>query len=271
VEGRRNRADTGLRSDSKGAVRAPHFFRSGQTAGQVYKKLFKAFGPQGWWPVSPAPGELPAYRPLFYGPHSGAAMFEICAGAILTQNTAWTNARAALDGLSSARALSPSTLAALPLAGLCGLIRPSGYYRQKAARLKEFSRYILARHPEGLGKWFSDADTEKLRAELLMLKGIGPETADSMMLYASGKAKFVVDAYTFRIFGRLGLLSGTYSDLQLAFERSLPHDHRIYNEYHALIVALCKNCCRKTKPLCGACPLKAMCIGYKNAQDDTVV
>ena len=107
--------------------------------------------------------------------------------------------------------------------------------------------------------WFSNADAEALRGELLALNGIGPETADSMVLFAGGKAKFVVDAYTRRIFGRLGLLSGTYSELQLAFERSLPRDHRIYNEYHALIVALGKDFCRKSKPLCGACPLNSMC------------
>ena len=186
-------------------------------------------------------------------------MFEICVGAILTQNTAWANARTALAGLNVARAMSPSKLAAMPFAGLCRLIRSSGFYRQKAERLKKFSRYIIISHPEGLKKWFFGVSADDLRVELLKIKGIGPETADSMALYAGGKAKFVVDAYTNRIFGRLGLNSGTYADLQTAFERALPRDHRVYNEYHALIVALGKDYCRKTKPLCGPCPLKNMC------------
>jgi endonuclease-3 related protein len=144
---------------------------------------------------------------------------------------------------------------------LCGLIRSSGFYRQKAARLKIFSRYILARHPEGLRKWFAASPAEHLRAELLEIKGIGPETADSMVLYAGCKPKFVVDAYTHRIFGRLGLIPGTYAGAQAAFEGALPRDHRVYNEYHALIVALGKDYCRKTKPRCGHCPLKNMCKG----------
>ena len=186
-------------------------------------------------------------------------MFEICAGAILTQNTAWTNARAALISLNGARCFSPAAVSRMNPGGLGALIRSSGFYRQKAERLKIFSRYILARHPEGVKKWFSRLSAGALRAELLEIKGIGPETADSIALYAGGKAKFVVDAYTYRIFGRLGLVSGSYSRLQAAFELALPRDHRVYNEYHALIVALGKDCCRKTAPVCGECPLKNMC------------
>jgi endonuclease-3 related protein len=187
-------------------------------------------------------------------------MFEICAGAILTQNTAWTNARTALAGLGAARALSPSRLAVMPSVRLCRLIRSSGFYRQKAARLKGFSAYLLSSHPEGLENWFSGADAGELRTELLKIKGIGPETADSMLLYAGRKAKFVVDAYTHRIFGRLGLITGSYAVLQEAFERALPRDHRSYNEYHALIVALGKDYCRKTGPFCRRCPLKELCV-----------
>ncbi len=209
----------------------------------------------------PGGGEPPVYRPLFYGPRPAQAMFEICAGAILTQNTAWQNALRALVSLDSAGSLSPGAINRMDLRTLGGLIRSSGFYRQKAGRLKVFSQYLLARHPEDLRKWFAAAPAEKLRAELLKIKGIGPETADSMVLYAGGKPKFVVDAYTQRIFGRLGLIHGTYAGTQAAFESALPRDHRIYNEYHALIVALGKDHCRKTKPGCGKCPLKNMCKG----------
>ena len=211
--------------------------------------------------MSPGGGRPAAYRPLFYGPLPADAMFEICAGAILTQNTAWNNARSALESLDKAGTLNPAAINRMDPRTLGGAIRSSGFYRQKAARLKIFSRYLLARHPEGLKRWFAASPAEQLRAELLEIKGIGPETADSMALYAGGKPKFVVDAYTHRIFGRLGLISGTYAAVQTAFESALPRDHRIYNEYHALIVALGKEYCRKTKPRCGTCPLKRMCKG----------
>ena len=186
-------------------------------------------------------------------------MFEICAGAILTQNTAWTNARAALINLAKAGCLAPEAISGMNLTKLGRLIRPSGFYRQKAERLKYFSRYISVRHPEGLKNWFTGTPAEDLRTELLKINGVGPETADSMALYAGKKAKFIVDAYTHRVFGRLGLISGTYAGLHEAFERALPRDHRVYNEYHALIVALGKDCCRKTKPVCGKCPLRNIC------------
>jgi len=206
---------------------------------EIFQLLEERFGPQYWWP-----GESP---------------FEVIIGAILTQNTAWGNALTALTGLNGAGVMSPLKLSALPSAELCRLIRSSGFYRQKAERLKIFSRYIISRHPEGLEKWFLDATPDGLRAELLTIKGIGPETADSMVLYAGGKAKFVVDAYTHRVFGRLGFIPGTYAGLQEGFETALPRDHRVYNEYHALIVALGKNYCRKNKPVCAQCPLKSAC------------
>jgi endonuclease-3 related protein len=190
-------------------------------------------------------------------------MFEICAAAILTQNTAWNNALAALAGLRGAGKLKPEEISRMSLKVLGRLIRPSGFYRQKAERLKGFAGYILARHPGGLKRWFADARSEALRAELLGLNGIGPETADSMILYAGCKPRFVVDAYTVRLFGRLGLLSGAYAEIQSAFELALPHDHTIYNEYHALIVALGKSNCRKRAPVCHSCPLKSMCAYNK--------
>ena len=211
--------------------------------------------------MSSGGGGPPVYRPLFYGPQPAQAMFEICAGAILTQNTAWNNALSALAGLAKGGNLNPAAISRMDPRTLGGLIRSSGFYRQKAARLKIFSRYLLARHPEGLKRWLAAVPAEELRAELLKIKGIGPETADSMALYAGGKPTFVVDAYTHRVFGRLGLIIGTYDGVQAAFKSAMPRDHRVYNEYHALIVALGKDYCRKTKPRCGTCPLKKLCKG----------
>lgn len=186
-------------------------------------------------------------------------MFEICAGAILTQNTAWRNVERALCALGSDGLLSPERIAAAGKARLHRALRPSGYYRQKAGRLRDFCRYILKARPEGLPAWFS-GDTDRLRGELLALKGVGPETADSMLLYAAGKAKFVIDAYTRRIFARLGFpRRKEYARWQRLFEGALPRDARIYNEYHALVVALGKARCKKASPLCGGCPLKGIC------------
>ena len=201
----------------------------------------------------------PVYRPGVFGPHTEKALFEICAGAILAQNTAWTNAQAAIVSLDKAASLTPEAVSRMDLETLGGLIRSSGFFRQKAGRLKLFSTYLLERHPEGLAGWFSRSGTADLRAELLALKGIGPETADSMLLYAGCKPKFVVDAYTCRIFGRLAVAGGAYAGMQAAFETALPKEFKVYNEYHALIVALGKNYCRKTGPLCEKCPLKKMC------------
>ena len=180
-------------------------------------------------------------------------------GAILTQNTAWNNAASALASLRAAGKLDAGWISRAAPEAIGRLIRSSGFFRQKARRLRDFSRYILQAHPEGLKKWFSSSAPETLRAELLELNGIGPETADSMILYAGQKPKFVVDAYTARIFGRVGLLTGGYEDMQAAFELALPRDHSVYNEYHALIVALGKDHCRKTAPRCAKCPLRNVC------------
>jgi endonuclease-3 related protein len=202
----------------------------------------------------------PAYSPGRYGPVREAAIFEICAGAILTQNTAWSNVEKALGGLFSAGIDSPARLAGCPLGRLARLIRPSGYYKQKSARLKEFFSRSIREHPEGLGKWFAAAPAKDLRAELLSYKGVGPETADCMALYGGGKLSFVIDAYTRRAGERLGLEGGAgYAAWQELFERNLPPDVKMYNEYHALLVRLGKDFCKKTKPLCGSCPLRRVC------------
>jgi len=233
---------------------------AGDPVGRIYRLLLKAFGPQGWWPVTPRGARLPVYTPLFYGPRTGAEMAEICAGAILTQNTAWTNVEKALAGLHGAGPLSPEGVASCPLPRLAALIRPSGYYRQKARRLKELFARVRREHPEGLERWFRSATAENLRRELLSYRGVGPETADSIVLYAAGLPSFVIDAYTRRIGVRLGLArGGDYDRWKALFEAGLTRRPEIYNEYHALLVRLGKDFCRKNSPLCGDCPLRLEC------------
>ncbi len=220
----------------------------------------KAFGPQGWWPVTPSGGTVPAYTSGVYGQRCGRDIFEICAGAILTQNTAWKNVEKALEGLNGAGLLSPGKLAACPLPRLEKAIRSSGYYKKKARRLKDFCRRALREHPEGFQKWFGAAGTGDLRAELLSYNGVGAETADCMVLYAAGKASFVIDAYTRRIGERAGLGQGlSYEGWKEEFESGLPSDVKMYNEYHALLVRLGKDFCGKTAPLCGNCPVNPVC------------
>ncbi|HAT73229.1 MAG TPA: endonuclease [Elusimicrobia bacterium] len=226
----------------------------------IYRRLLRAFGPQGWWPVTPSQGEKPVYRPGFYGPLREAEIFEICAGAILTQNTAWKNVVMAIETLNAAGLMAPGEIAACPLPRLERAVRSSGYFRQKARRLREFCRRAGKDHPEGFRAWFSSAPAGELRTELLSYKGVGPETADCMVLYGAGKPSFVVDAYTRRIGERAGLgrRSG-YEAWKIRFELCLPSDVKLYNEYHALFVRLGKDFCRKTGPLCGACPLNSLC------------
>ncbi len=203
---------------------------------EIYDTLLDAFGPQHWWP-----GETP---------------FEVLTGAVLTQNTAWTNVERAIANLKAADALTLDGMAALDTAVLAELIRPSGYYNQKAARLQGLLRYISDKHGD-LDSFF-DQDAEALREELLSLKGVGPETADSIALYAAGKPTFVVDAYTHRIFSRHNLIAeeAGYHEIREMFMDRLPEDVQLYNEYHALIVRLGKEYCKKSKPLCAQCPLE---------------
>jgi len=203
----------------------------------IYDKLYRHFGPQSWWP-----GETP---------------FEVIVGAILTQNTNWQNVAKAINNLKQAKVLSPKKLYSLPRPRLAQLIRPSGYFNIKAKRLKEFLDFLFKNYNGSLKKMFS-RPVEDLRKEILSVKGIGPETADSILLYAGGFPVFVVDAYTKRIFSRQKLLSedAEYHQVQELFTRSLKKDVQLYNEYHALIVRLGKDFCKKTKPRCEACPIK---------------
>ena len=201
-------------------------------------------------------GSRPAYVPGRYAPPAPAQALEVCIGAILTQNTAWTNVERALENLHRSRTLPG--LARIPLARLQRLIRPSGYFRQKAERLRLFARW--AGEAKGLSRRLRRAPLGPLREELLSLKGVGPETADSMLLYGGGRPSFVVDAYTRRIGSRMGWYraDSSYGDVQAYFTGRLPRSVPAYNELHALFVRLAKEHCR-TKPLCPGCPLRPGC------------
>lgn len=232
----------------------------------VYSRLFRHFGPQGWWPVTPEGKTAPVYVPKRYGKRPEPEMLEICVGAILTQNTAWTNVEKAIAGLKGADAMRLRSLAMMRRSRLAGLIRPSGYYNQKAQRLQEFARYIIRCHGGSL-RLFFDRPSAAVREELLALNGIGPETADSMLLYAAGKPVFVVDAYTRRFGGKFGWFSDTdYHAVQKFFVEALPRSVAVYNEYHALIVALAKDHCR-AKPRCAGCPVERDCFHGQRSSD----
>lgn len=206
---------------------------------EVYARLRRHRGPAGWWPAETA--------------------FEVCVGAILVQNAAWSNAEKALASLRAAGRLSYEGLAALPVDELAALIRPAGCHHVKAARLAAFV-WWLGRAHAGRVEAMRGLDPREVRAQLLGVRGIGPETADSIALYAAGLPLFVIDAYTRRVFARLGLVGGgeTYDALQRFFMDELPADAALFNDYHAQIVILAKDVCR-TRPLCGRCPLASLC------------
>lgn len=194
---------------------------------QAYQRLFRFFGPQHWWPC-----------------RSGRR-WEIAAGAILTQNCAWTNVEKALDQLETAGFTTPETVLAAPDEILQTAIRPAGFFRQKSQYLREMARFFR----ENEDRWLhSSAPVRELRRELLSVKGCGRETADSILLYAFQRPVFIIDAYTRRFSARHLGLDGTlpYDELQRVFMEILPQDTRIYNEYHALIVQLCKVSCLKS-------------------------
>jgi len=205
----------------------------------VYERLLARFGHAGWWP-----GETP---------------FEVCVGAILVQNTAWRNVEKALAALRARGLLEFAALDRLPAAALAPLVRSSGFYRVKAARLRALVDFLGVRFGGRLES-MREQDPWRLRAELLEVPGVGRETADSIVLYAAGLPLFVVDAYTRRVFARLGLVSGDepYDALQRFFMERLPADTALYNDFHAQIVVLGKDVCRP-RPLCPACPLQGEC------------
>lgn len=223
----------------------------------VYQRLQRAFGPQGWWPVTPSGGRRPRYRPGASGRLTERQRLEVCVGAILTQNTNWGNVEKALGRLHGAGLRDLDGLLAVPTRRLEVLIRSSGYFRQKAKKLKALARHLAARGRQVSG-WLS-GELRGRREELLGLYGVGPETADSILLYAGGRPCFVVDAYTLRIGERLGWYrKASYDRAQAYLTQRLPREAALYSEFHALLVKLAKERCRKT-PLCPGCPLQEVC------------
>ncbi len=204
---------------------------------KIYTTLYKSFGPQHWWP-----GETP---------------FEIMIGAILTQNTNWKNVEKAISNIKNKDLLDPFKLNSISNNELQTLIKPSGFYRLKAKRLKNFLEYFI-KDFNGSIENMKKLDRDKLRDYLLSIKGIGKETADSIILYALSKAIFVVDTYTQRILSRHNLikLGEDYELIQSIFHNTLPENVKLFNEYHALLVKIGKEFCFKNSPLCDKCPLK---------------
>ena len=214
--------------------------RKNLNARELYELLFEAWGPQHWWP-----GETP---------------FEIAVGAVLTQNTAWTNVEKAITQLKAADMLTAQSLLAVPEPDLAQLIWPTGYCNVKARYLRALASWILQRAAGDLST-LASSDPGALRSELLAVHGVGRETADSILLYAVGQPAFVIDAYTLRIASRLQLLprKADYDTAQQFFITQFPADLHIYNECHALLVRLAKEHCR-TRPVCAGCPLEQRCL-----------
>jgi len=211
--------------------------RDRQRFEKVYERLLDSYGAQNWWPAESA--------------------FEVMVGAILTQNTNWTNVERALENLKACSDLDARQILEHEHEVLVEYLKPSGYFNVKAIRLTTFCAWFIE---QGGYEALKARPTERLRRELLAIKGIGPETADDILLYAFERPVFVIDAYTRRIFSRLGLVSETYSYEQLRqlFEEALGPDVTLYNEYHALIVRHGKTHCRPV-PKCAGCPLKRLC------------
>jgi len=209
-----------------------------KTLTEIYQLLFDRFGSQHWWP--------------------GETQFEIILGAILTQNTSWTNVEKAIANLKSADCLTPEKLHHFDVSKLTELIRPAGYYNIKAKRLKNFLNWLF-RDYNGQLTNLENLDTDRLRAELLAIKGIGHETADSILLYAFNRCIFVVDVYTARIAFRHRLIEpgADYEQLRELFQSNLPPDSQLFNKYHALLVKVGKEFC-KPKAKCTGCPLEKL-------------
>lgn len=205
---------------------------------EIYHLLYDRYGCQHWWP--------------------GHGRFEIVVGAILTQNTNWGNVEKAINNLKASKSLTARKLYDMDISSLAQMIRPAGYYNVKAGRLKNFLEWLFKEHDGDLNR-LEDSDPETLRRELLQIKGVGPETADSIVLYAFDKPVFVVDTYTCRIMGRHGLIEegGDYEQVRDFFQSYLESNVKLFNEYHALLVRLGKEHCRP-KPKCDGCPLEKL-------------
>lgn len=266
---------------------------------KIYEKLFEHFGAQGWWPVTPiggCRGDL-AYKPVY-----GIALknekqkLEIIFGAILTQNTSWKNVEKAIVELNKHNLIDVLKIKKIDNKKLASIIKSSGYHNQKAEKLKVFSDFLIKNYNGKINDFFEfkpdeenteneydkrglknkkqikernkkkikiKKNTDELREELLSIKGIGPETADSIILYSAERPIFVIDAYTKRIMERIGFEEKSYDELQELFMKGLGHDAKLFNEYHALLVELGKNYCRK-KPLCSICPLGRQICQFKD-------
>lgn len=203
---------------------------------KIYQKLYENYGARNWWP--------------------GETTFEVMVGAILTQNTSWKNVEKAIGRLKEQNLLTPEGIYQIKKSKLSKLIRSSGYYRVKADRLKSFVRFLFSEYSGKIYRMEFERD-EDLREKLLRVKGIGPETADSILLYGLKRPIFVVDAYTKRILSRHGIVpeNASYEEIQGLFMSNLPHDEKLFNEYHALLVHLGKTLCKKNAK-CDICPLK---------------
>lgn len=206
---------------------------------EIYRLLLDHYSQQRWWPAESA--------------------LEMIVGAVLTQNTNWKNVEKAISVLKKRNILSFEALVKISNGELADCIRPAGYYNLKTKRLKNLLQMITDEY-DGSLQQFIDDDLQNSRENLLKVKGVGEETADSILLYACGHPIFVVDAYTHRVFSRHNLLAEecTYGDIQESFMDNLPLDPSLFNEYHALIVRVAKEYCRKRKPLCDQCPLNSM-------------
>jgi len=211
---------------------------SKRTIRRIYKTLLDHFGPQDWWP-----GESP---------------FEVMVGAVLTQNTNWKNVSRAIENLRAADVLDPVEMYELDPEKLAELIRPAGYFRLKTKRLRNLLELIVDRYDGDLDRMLA-SDLETLREELLSVNGIGPETADSILLYAGDQPTFVVDAYTQRVLVRHELIApeADYHQIKDFFQRHLPREAPLYNEYHALLVRVGNAHCRR-RPKCEGCPLEPL-------------
>jgi endonuclease III related protein len=221
------------------AVNAPPATPESPALRRYYDALFAAHGPQHWWP--------------------GRTPFEIIVGAILVQNTSWTNAATAIENLRRERLLTAHAIEVVSTPRLARLIRSSGYFRQKSRKLKNFVRFLRREYQGSLARMFR-VPTPTLRQQLLCIHGVGPETADSILLYAGNRPVFVIDSYARRMLERHGLADGKlgYEEVRRLFERSLSPDAALYNEFHALIVHTGKHFCRPREPRCGECPLNSL-------------
>jgi len=231
---------------------------------QIFKKFLKEFGEQNWWPVTDNGAIKPAYKKR--KTLTEKQKLEICIGAILTQNTNWKNTEKAMVELNKAGMTDAEKIANASGKTIARLIKPSGYFNQKARKLKIFCRHVEKNYGGKIGSLL-EKPLDELRAELLSLHGIGPETADSILLYAAQKPSFVADAYARRFVERYyGKTNPGYVDVKVFFESSLPRNAETLGEMHALLVEFAKQHCRK-KPLCQKCFLNNNCKYFQNQKN----